>query len=504
MMKRSFRLTALLTALLLAAASAVPAAAAEKKILRAAASFAYSSLDAHKQYYGWYTSIYGITESLFRMADDASVQPWLAESCSADESGLTWTIRLRKNVCFSNGKALTAEMVVRNLLRAAELNTRCAYLKDFKIQTIDQRTLSITAPRPYPTLLNGLAGTELGIMDLDGTKDFDNAPVGTGPFVVEKFVPEGDVTVSRNPHYWKGSVALDGAVFYYMQDDNSKLLAMQNGEIDCYNSVSTAALEVYRRSPDRYRVVSIPGMRLQFYILNENRLSPALRRAINLTVDKKAMAAFLAGTVSPASGPFGADTAYGKVKIPAADPAAARAILEADGCVLNARGMYEKDGKPPSVEICYYAARSLDVLATLMAEQLKNVGIASTLRVEEDPDSTYIANGDYDVAMYCMIADKAGDPYGFINATMSEGAFYNTGGFKNADVQEMIEQMRYEPDTTVRADLANRIVQIAVDDNAFGYVGLFNKTTVLRTGVSGFAENNPFDFYGIGADTDIK
>ena len=35
--------------------------AAEDNILRTAASFAYASLDVHKEYYGWYTSIYGIS-----------------------------------------------------------------------------------------------------------------------------------------------------------------------------------------------------------------------------------------------------------------------------------------------------------------------------------------------------------------------------------------------------------------------------------------------------------
>lgn len=503
-MNRRLRAWGALAVLSLAFAGAPAVRAAEKKILRAAASFAYGSLDTHKQYYGWYTSIYGITESLFRMGDDAALQPWLAESSSVDAAGLTWTITLKKDVRFSNGKPLTAEMAVRNLLRAAEVNARCAQLKDFRIETTGGRTFTITTPKPYPTLLNDLAGTELGMLDLDDTKDFDNAPVATGPFVIEKFVPEGDVTVRRSPDYWGGPVALDGAVFYYMQDDDSKLLAMQNGELDCYNSVSTSALEVYRRSPDRYRIVSIPGMRLQFYILNEKRLAPAVRKAINLTVDKKAIAAFLAGTVSPAVGPFGVDTAYGKAVIPACDAQKAREALEGDGYVRNARGIYEKDGKPLTVEICYYAARSLDTLATLIAEQLKNVGIASTLRVEEDADSTYIARADFDLGLYCMIADKAGDPYNFIKATLREGGYYNVGGFKNEECQKMVERLQYEPDAAVRAELANKIVQIAVDDNAFGYVGLFNKTTVLRAGVSGFAENNPFDFYGISAVTDKK
>ena len=45
--------------------------------------------------------------------------------------------------------------------------------------------------------------------------------------------------------------------------------------------------------------------------------------------------------------------------------------------------------------------------------------------------------------------------------------------------------------------------QIAIDDNAFGYVGLFNKITCLQPGITGYANNNPFDFYAISADTDI-
>ena len=341
-------------------------------------------------------------------------------------------------------------------------------------------------------------------MDLDATTDFDNAPICTGPFVISKFQPEGDVEVTKNPSYWGGDVKLDGAVFYYMQEDDPKLLAMQSGEIDCYNSVSSAALEVYKADPDQYNVVSIPGARLQFYILNEKTLDDAVREAVNLTVDKEKIASYLSGTVSAAVGPFNANAAYGKVTVPAVDAAKAKSVLEADGYTLGSDGIYEKGGKKLSINIAYYAARSLDTIALLIQEQLKEVGIDSTLTVEEDPDATYIATGDFDLALYCMIADKSGDPLYFIDSTLKQGAYYDCGGFDDAHCEELIEQLRYETDTAKRASLANEIVQIAIDDNAFGYVGLFNSTTVLRKGVSGFAENIPFDFYGIDANTDIQ
>ena len=471
------------------------------KILRTAASFAYPSLDVHKEYYGWYTSIYGISEALFKMDEDFEVVPCLASEATVD--GKTWTITLQDGAAFSNGNPLTVEMVVRNLERVAEVNERFAYLGGFTMEVVDDKTITITTPEIYPTLKNDLASPELGMIDLDSTKDFDKDPVCTGPFVLDTFVPEGDVTVKKNDAYWGGDVKLDGAVFYYMQEDDPKLLAMQSGEIDCYNSVSSAALEIYNKEPDKYDVVSIPGARLQFYILNENRLDDAVREAINLTVDKDKIAGYLSGTVSAAVGPFSTNADYGQVTVPAVDTEKAKKLFEEDGYTLSKDGFYEKDGEKLVISITYYPARSLDTLALLIQEQLRDIGVDSTITSYEDPDATYIATGDFDLALYCMIADKAGDPLYFIDSTLAEGAYYDCGGFDDDHCQELIEKLRFEVDEDKRAELANEIVQIAIDDNAFGYVGLFNHTTVLKKGVTGFAENIPFDFYGIDAETDI-
>ena len=469
-------------------------------ILRTAASFAYPSIDVHTEYYGWYTSIYGLSEALFKFDENAKAVSCLAEDAVAD--GTTWTITLKDGVAFSNGNPLTADMVIRNIERLAEVNNRFAYLADFDWKAVDDKTITVdTGKDVYPMLKNDLASPECGMIDLDATEDFDTNPICTGPFVIKEFNPEGDVTVARNENYWGGDVKLDGAIFYYMQEDDPKLMAMQSGEIDCYNSVSSAALEVYEKDPDKYVVESVPGTRLQYYIVNENRLDDKLREALTLIVDKNAMADYLKGTVSAANSPFPDSTAYSKVSIPSVDTAKAKELIESDGYELNADGIYEKDGKPLKLNIAYYAARSLDTLAVLMQEQLKACGIDSYLTVEEDPDSTYIATADFDIALYCMISDKCGDPQYFIDSTLADGAYYNVGGFKSDEAQAMIKQLHTETDPAKRADLANKIIQIAVDDNAFGYVGLFNHTTVMKPGVSGFAEKIPFDFYGIDANT---
>ena len=505
-MKKTLALIlALVMVLALCACGTAPAPAATAagggtdQTVTLAESFAYPSLDAHKDYYGWYTSIYGMTETLFKMDDNSVAQPWLAESAESD--GSTWTVTLRDGICFSNGKAVTADMVVKNLQRAAKENDRFAYLASYEMKATGDKTFTITTPEVYPTLKNDLASPELAIMDLDDTTDFDKAPICTGPFVISSFEPEGTVKVVRNEKYWGGDVKLAGATFLYMQEDDPKQMAMQNGEIDGYTSVTAAALEAYRKAPDTYKVSVVPATRLQFYALNENRLDTAVRQAINLTVDKNAIAKYLNGTVTAATGPFGTATAYGKVTVPAVDTAKAKSLLEADGYTLNANGIYEKGGKALSLNICYYAARSLDTLATLIQEQLKAIGIDSTLTVEEDPDGTYITTGDFDIALYCMIADKAGDPYYFVNAVLRQSSRWAIAGFHSDACEALINQLQYETDTAKRAELANQIVQLSIDDNAFGYVGLFNKTTVLRAGVTGCSETCTFDFYEIDANT---
>ena len=138
-----------------------------------------------------------------------------------------------------------------------------------------------------------------------------------------------------------------------------------------------------------------------------------------------------------------------------------------------------------------------------MQEQLKAIGIDSVLTSQEDADATYILSGDYDIALYCMIADKNGDAYYFIDTVLRPGGYWASAGFESDEVSSLISALQVETDTDKRAELANKIVQLAIDDNAIGCVGLFNKITVTSKNVSGVYEKCPFDFYRIDANTDM-
>ena len=143
-----------------------------------------------------------------------------------------------------------------------------------------------------------------------------------------------------------------------------------------------------------------------------------------------------------------------------------------------------------------------DYIALLMQEQFKAVGIKAELTGVEDADATYRVTGEYDIALYCMIADQAGDPYYCINALFRQSSDWARGGFKNDQCEKLIDQLAAETDVNKRAELANKIVQMVIDDNAYGFVGLFNKTTVAAPGVVNIGENSPFDYYAVSPVTD--
>lgn len=64
---------------------------------------------------------WGARETLTRFEDDGTVSPWLAEDWSVADDQLTWTIKLKENVTFSNGEPMTATKVQESLERLFEV-----------------------------------------------------------------------------------------------------------------------------------------------------------------------------------------------------------------------------------------------------------------------------------------------------------------------------------------------------------------------------------------------
>jgi peptide/nickel transport system substrate-binding protein len=468
--------------------------------LNSVEGYAYASLDPHKEYYSWHDQKYGLTESLFRLSDDMKVEPWVAKSL--DIEGNVATLTLNDGVCFSNGNPLTADMVKRNLERMAEVNVRFRFISNFKMEAKDDKTLIINMPSPMPTLKNEMASPEFCMVDLDATTDIDNNPISTGPFVVEKFIPEGDISLVRNEKYWGGKVNLDAVKFYSMRDAQSRLMAMQNGEIDAYDSLSATDIEIFKADPDQYQLFTVPSQARTYMFMKPDRIPESVRKAIILAIDRDAICAFMGGVLSPTYGVFDENVAYGKVQIPKMDLAKAKEIIEADGYKLNSNNVYEKNGKPiPAIGLYCYSGRNIGDMAVLIQEQLAKFGIPTEIKLVEDPDGTYMTDKDFDICFYRMTTDKTADPMTFIDTVLKFGAHQDIIGYGSEEIDKEIETLRFTVDPEKRAELANKMLQDFFDANVFVPLVTYNRNVVLRTGVTNFSEKNPYEFYQVNANT---
>ncbi|NLC72497.1 MAG: ABC transporter substrate-binding protein [Ruminococcaceae bacterium] len=475
---------------------------AEPKIVKIADLFAkdYTSLDPAKNSCGWWTSALGMSETLFRINDEYSVVPWLAKSAVAD--GKTWTIELRDDVTFSDGTKLDAERAVACLKRAPEVNENAVALKEATFEVKSPTVFTITTPKPLTTMTNELTSVYYSMVKLEEGADFEKGAIFTGPFVLSEFKPGVSTKCVKNEKYWAGEVKLSGVEGIYVADADTLSLAFQNGEVDAFIGPTTNDLKLFESATDKYTVVKTPASRLYYYYFNQTRMPDKdLRAAFNMAIDHDAIVKLLAGLASPTIGAYGPDTAYGKVEKKKYDPAAAKALIEGLGYELNAEGYYAKNGKELELDIAYYAARSIDKIVLLMQEQLKAVGIKAKLSVSENPDATYLTTKDYDIAMYCMIANPSADPYYFMNRVVG-GGNYTAAGFESKEAKELLEKLYSETDTAKRAELAIQMQKIIIDEEAMGFIALLNKTTCMHNGVVNCNEKNPVSFYFLNAATD--
>lgn len=186
----------------------------------------------------------GIYEGLVETAADFSTRPLLAKSWTISDDGLTYTFDLNK-AKWQDGQDFTSADVAYSLIefnaKASPMFRAAGSLID-KIDTPAPDKVIIHLKQSSGTFLLSLACIQGGsIMPEHIFKGTDprmnpasnNAPVGTGPFMLKSWRRGDVIELTRNPNYWAaGKPYLDGVIAKIMPQATSRLQALQSGEID--------------------------------------------------------------------------------------------------------------------------------------------------------------------------------------------------------------------------------------------------------------------------------
>lgn len=260
------------------------------------------------------TSLRTIYQGLLWFDKDFKIQPLLAERYESSADAKEFTFYLRKGVKFHDGTEFNANAVKINLERLAnpdnKLSRRVLVSMLDHVEVVDDYTVKVVLKEPYGAFPSSLAHP--GTMMISPTalekygKDIDRHPVGTGPFVFKN--RSSDVLdVTRNEHYWKGKVAVDGIVIRSVPESGARFAMLQAGEVQFVPDFppelfavaeKMSNLDVIRESSITEYYVAINTMRKPFDDVR-------VRKALNYAVDKDAFCkVVLNGFCAPATSPI--------------------------------------------------------------------------------------------------------------------------------------------------------------------------------------------------------
>ncbi len=248
---------------------------------------------------------YNVLQHLVELAPDGKIVPVLATSWTVSSANKVFTFTIRKGVRFSNGNPLTPADVVYSLKRVYQPGSTYPYAKIFdvaSVTTVGSDQVQVVLADPSWEWLYNLAAYSNGvILDPSAISSMATDPIGTGPFKVTGEVTNYSISLARNNLYWGYKPHVAGVVFRYYTNPNALNSALESGQINMIDNLSTPSdLSLFKSNP-KYRVIAgLTNGKVQLTLNNaygplRNKL---VRQAILYATNRKAI-------IQAASGGYG-------------------------------------------------------------------------------------------------------------------------------------------------------------------------------------------------------
>jgi len=434
--------------------------------------------------------LYVIYNTLVRYGADFSLQPELAESWSIEADGKRIVFKLRGGVKFHDGTDFNAEAVKWNIEHRLDKEVASPQRQQLdpiiaSVEALDATTVAFNLKQRSPGLLS-LLGERPGFMISPTAakkfgKDLGNNPVGTGPFVFKEWVKGSQITVERNPSYWEaGKPYLDRIVFRDIAGSIVGAQRLATGELDFVGDMSPQEILQLQNRPgiNLHPITVGRWYSLQWHMYEPPFDNAKLRQAIAHGIDRKRINDIvMAGKGALIDGPTpeGLWWFNPNAKTYPYDPARAKALLAEAGYPNG----FEYTLSTPQIGV-------LQQINQLVQEQLGAIGVK--LKLEPVAQSEW-----YDrlvkrtTNMSPNRWTQRPDPDGLLYILFHSTGFANTSGYKNEQVDKLLEEGRNIYDQAARKKIYDELQEIIVKDIPMFSLFYSVEYGALRESVQGFA-----------------
>ena len=512
-------------------------AAAEKHLNFGCYVYANSFDPAGYQNSAWQGVRMNITECLFKFDDAMEVQNNLCDGYEVSEDSRTWTFHIRDGVKFSNGKDCNAEAVANSLNRLYNVCDRedgsysSTPRKYLDVESIthdaEANTVTIVTAMGYANVPATLCFPFYAIIDVEGdlqdeSHSYAESLVGTGAYTLTSFdITTKNFEMGKNPQYWGGEVPYDSISVMHIEDDTTKAMALQAGDLDLTENITTSSDLKNLMENEDFRVHRLSGMRTGFAYVNMAGVlgsNEALRQAVMMACDGPTMCDVTVGgmyTYGYAVLPSTLSYDYSKLNYKFGyNVEAAKQLLDEAGIVdTDNDGFRELDGQKITLEYITYVNRRLSDFAEAVQVYLADVGIdVHITNTDSDTEWNLMMAGQYDLCDSNWTTVATGDPTAFLlnwyggkdgdnlytvdNAGGSNYCNYNSEKF-NA----LYEQFAASLDNEERSDLVIQMEQVLLDDAAVLVHGYYNSSMISNVKRVQNANIHTVDYYWL--DTSV-
>ena len=421
------------------------------------------------------------------------IVPDLAESWAWNDDKTKLTFKLRQGVKWHDGQPFTskdvkctwdaltghgdekAEIIRKNPRKIWYVN-----LKD--VATNGDYEVTFTLGRPQPSFLTMLAAGYSPVYSCHvPDRVMRSKPIGTGPFKVTEFKRNESIKLVRNPDYWKkGRPYLDAIDWKIVPNRSTRMLGFGAGEFDMtFDSDVTFPLlkDVKAQKPDAVCEARPTNVSSNILINRDSPPfdNPLIRKAMVLALDNRAFATILseghdldgAAMLPPPAGFWGMPKEM-LATLPGHSPDIEKSRAEARKIMA---GLGYGPDKPLKVKV---ATRNIAIYrdpAVILIDQLKQIYIQAELEtIDTTVWYTKIQRKDYQLGMN-LTGVGVDDPDVNFYENYYSTSDRNYTGYKNAEVDRLIDQQSGEVDREKRKKIVWEIEKRLAEDVARPIIG---------------------------------
>lgn len=439
-----------------------------------------------------------------------NIVPELSENWSLDKETNTYRFNLRNNVKWQDGQEFTAEDVkftLESIMNPDNGSEIASNYEDIEsIDVIDKLTIDIKLKSPNVAMLDYLT---IGILpkhilenqDL-ATSEFNQNPVGTGPFKLSNWDRGQSIILVKNEDFYGNVPKIDKIIFKIVSDDKARAIQLKSGELDMAQITPKDAITFETEKEFVVNDMKTADYRGILYNFNNElfKNNRELPNALSYAIDRQAILdSVLLGSGEIAYSPL----QMGEYNNPSIekfsyDPQKAKSELEKSGWLIGDDGIYEKNGQKLAFEInCMEGDQVRLDMAIIAAQNLQSIGVSAKAVAASDIDWD-------NQAAFLIGWGSPFDPDDHTYKVFGTDKGSNYQYYSNEAIDSLLQSAR---ETDIKADRMkyySEFQQEMTKDMPYTFIAYIDAIYVSKNNIKGVTPETLLGHHGVGIFWNIE